>query len=500
MVLSLTILPSLTKLPSFISTSSFSILHSHSLNSTLILNSTLSFYQFNSFSYLSPSLCLSLHYSLCNLTGILILETLSSSFPVVAQIFFAFSFLWLIKALLLVIMATLEAQRLLEHVIIDYMCKRGFHQTGEVFLCEIFANQNPDAINSLDEAFLQAWWGNFYEAYSSRFPDFPVLAAECFDKVAETVENVVANNGPANQFYSSNHTGVNISNVMPVMPSPQLMVSSPLMESSSPDPMDAMISDLMSRDIPSDLQSEMNEIYQMPTVPPEWNARDDRPDINLGGPAQMELNNHAAANALPASPELSDAGIYFEEIRHLHTKSKLLYCHFNQIMCWPWKMIWKVKVPYKVSCFTWLLARGKALTLDNFCKRGHHLCSSCSSCFLCGEEPETINHLFLHRKLTEQLWRMFLNYRGILWTMPSKIVDVLACWNREGNAIQEMRWKVIPGCIWWTIWEERNQRCFEDKANHFQKIKMKCLGLFYFWCKGIGLEDNESISDVLESL
>lgn len=49
----------------------------------------------------------------------------------------------------------------------------------------------------------------------------------------------------------------------------------------------------------------------------------------------------------------------------------------NQIGCWPWKMIWKVKIPYKVSCFTWLLARGKALTQDNLCKRGHHLCSKC---------------------------------------------------------------------------------------------------------------------------
>lgn len=105
----------------------------------------------------------------------------------------------------------------------------------------------------------------------------------------------------------------------------------------------------------------------------------------------------------------------------------------NQIACWPWKMIWKVKISYKVSCFTCLLARGKALTQDNLCKRGHHLCSSC---FLCAEKAETINHLFLHCKLTEQLWRMFLNFRGILWTMPSKIADVLACWNREGsNAI-----------------------------------------------------------------
>ena len=24
---------------------------------------------------------------------------------------------------------------------------------------------------------------------------------------------------------------------------------------------------------------------------------------------------------------------------------------------WPWKLIWKTKIPYKVSCFTWLLAK-----------------------------------------------------------------------------------------------------------------------------------------------
>ncbi|XP_070016101.1 uncharacterized protein [Nicotiana sylvestris] len=33
----------------------------------------------------------------------------------------------------------------------------------------------------------------------------------------------------------------------------------------------------------------------------------------------------------------------------------------NQIGCWPWKMIWKVKIPYKAACFTWLLAKGVVL-------------------------------------------------------------------------------------------------------------------------------------------
>ncbi|KAK4373053.1 hypothetical protein RND71_008437 [Anisodus tanguticus] len=222
-------------------------------------------------------------------------------------------------ALFLVIMASLEAQRFLEQIILDYMSKRGFHQTGEVFFREILANQNPDAINSPHEGFLQAWWGKFYEAYNSSFPDVPVFAAESFDKVAQTVENVVANNDPANQSYASDHTGANISNVMP---SPHLMASSAVMESSGPHLKEAKLVDLLSsfdasyalpdlspqRDMISGLQFPGYQMQQMLIVPPEWNARDDIPGINLGGPTQMEPNIHAPASALPASPKFSDAG------------------------------------------------------------------------------------------------------------------------------------------------------------------------------------------------
>ncbi|XP_059316149.1 uncharacterized protein LOC132066992 [Lycium ferocissimum] len=186
-------------------------------------------------------------------------------------------------------MASLEAQRLLERIILDYMSKRGFNQTGEVFSNEIRAKQNLVAINSPHEAFLQKWWVKFYEAYRSSFPDDDVLATESFDKVAQTVESIVANNSPANQSYASYHTGANISNVMP---SPHLMAS---MESSVPDLMNDKISDILSSlgtgyalpDL-SGLQfpeiSEMGGVlpfasnlgYQMqqtPTVPPKWNAR-----------------------------------------------------------------------------------------------------------------------------------------------------------------------------------------------------------------------------------
>jgi len=35
-----------------------------------------------------------------------------------------------------------------------------------------------------------------------------------------------------------------------------------------------------------------------------------------------------------------------------------------QLLKWPWKHIWKAKIPYKVSCFVWLLAKKAVLTRE----------------------------------------------------------------------------------------------------------------------------------------
>lgn len=72
---------------------------------------------------------------------------------------------------------------------------------------------------------------------------------------------------------------------------------------------------------------------------------------------------------------------------------------------WPWKLIWNVKIPHKVACFTWLVARQSVLTQDSLMKRGRQLCPRC---FFCESEIEIVNHLFLPCKVTEKLW-MYLH-------------------------------------------------------------------------------------------
>ncbi|WMV30226.1 hypothetical protein MTR67_023611 [Solanum verrucosum] len=161
---------------------------------------------------------------------------------------------------------------------------------------------------------------------------------------------------------------------------------------------------------------------------------------------------------------------------------------------WPWKMIWKVKIPLKIACFTWLLANQAALTQHNLMKRGMQICSRC---WFCECEVETINHLFLHCREVAKLWQIFINLRGISWTMPRNIKEALACWNRDGNQSgHRERWKIVPACIWWSIWMERNQRCFKNKSCSMQNLKLNCMALFFFWCKHEYPQDAEDITRV----
>ena len=93
---------------------------------------------------------------------------------------------------------------------------------------------------------------------------------------------------------------------------------------------------------------------------------------------------------------------------------------------------------------------------------------------------------------------MFTCLKWIRWVKPGSIKRVLNRWNRDDNASdKEKTWKLVPACIWWTIWKERNSRSFENWQNSLQKIKMDCLALFYFLCEQDMLTRTEDIFDVL---
>ena len=87
---------------------------------------------------------------------------------------------------------------------------------------------------------------------------------------------------------------------------------------------------------------------------------------------------------------------------------KLLNSTVAQNSIWPWKQIWRTKAPLEVACFSWMLAKEAVLTHENLRKRNIILVTHCC---LCGEAAETVGHLFLHCRITDQLWKTSINHK-----------------------------------------------------------------------------------------
>ena len=78
----------------------------------------------------------------------------------------------------------------------------------------------------------------------------------------------------------------------------------------------------------------------------------------------------------------------------------------------PWKGIWKVKVPKRVAFFMWTAAHGQILTLNNLMLRGRPMVNRC---YLCCCDAESVDHLLLSCLITHSLWMHMLRLFGIDW-------------------------------------------------------------------------------------
>jgi hypothetical protein len=81
----------------------------------------------------------------------------------------------------------------------------------------------------------------------------------------------------------------------------------------------------------------------------------------------------------------------------------------------PWKSVWKSKVPTRVAFFTWTVALEKILTVDNLRKRRVIIVDWCCMCKVHGE---SVNHLLLHCSVAQELWSLIFSMFGIAWVMP----------------------------------------------------------------------------------
>jgi len=89
------------------------------------------------------------------------------------------------------------------------------------------------------------------------------------------------------------------------------------------------------------------------------------------------------------------------------TYQSILFSNLKGENRWWFKAIWKVNVPSKIICFIWLCLMNSILIEVNYQRRGG---IGPSSCNLCLNVEDSIDHLFSHCVVSKFIWKEVLSH------------------------------------------------------------------------------------------
>jgi hypothetical protein len=97
---------------------------------------------------------------------------------------------------------------------------------------------------------------------------------------------------------------------------------------------------------------------------------------------------------------------------------------------------------------------------------------------MCKRSGESVDRLLLHCDVALALWSALYTRFGLSWVMSRSVIELFACWWTFGRPKSAMIWKIVPICLFWCLWKEINNRCFEDLERSLQDI----LASFFLFC------------------
>jgi len=101
---------------------------------------------------------------------------------------------------------------------------------------------------------------------------------------------------------------------------------------------------------------------------------------------------------------------------------------------------------------------------------------------MCKRNGESVDHLLLHCNVAYTLWSASFTRLGLSWVMRRRIIDLFACWWTSGRPRSVAIWKMVPTCLLWCVWKERNNRCFEDLERSLEDFFFfSILCIFGWW-------------------
>ena len=135
--------------------------------------------------------------------------------------------------------------------------------------------------------------------------------------------------------------------------------------------------------------------------------------------------------------------------------------------------------PPRVAFFVWTATLGKILTMDNLRKKNIIVTKSCC---MCKRSGESIVYLLLHCEVAVEIWNMVCQLFGVMWVMPGNVKDCLGNWRaQKGNRTVLQTLRIVPLCVMWCLWRERNAQNFEDRELGLMELKKRVVQTLFSW-------------------
>jgi hypothetical protein len=134
------------------------------------------------------------------------------------------------------------------------------------------------------------------------------------------------------------------------------------------------------------------------------------------------------------------------------------------------KELWRAKVPPKVKFFFWLALHRRLWTAE---RRKRHGLQENDDCALCGQAPESGDHLFLGCVFTRELWFKLLAPVGLAALVPSSEERLDSWWMQQRRRLDRQSRPVLDRLLLllcWCIWKERNRRTFDSQSSNADAV------------------------------
>ena len=106
----------------------------------------------------------------------------------------------------------------------------------------------------------------------------------------------------------------------------------------------------------------------------------------------------------------------------------------------------------------------------------------------------------LHCPVAHSLWVYMFQIFGTQWVMPGSVESLVYCWSFWLGKFNSDIWIMVPGCLMWIVWTERNWRSFENTEKSLVQLQAFCQKTLFDWSRCWGFSECSTILEFISSL